>query len=875
MKIYYPILFTFILFAFGCNTGKVVNAPVTEFRNLDTLVVSAPRTVETKKEYKLEKYNPSATRTHDLLHTKLDLKFNWEKEQVIGKANLRMKPYFHATDKLILDAKGFEINKVTMSNSSSPLKFEYDGAKLEINLDRVYTRQEEFGVFIDYLATPRADGGSAAINSDKGLFFINPRNEEGGKMQQIWTQGETENNSRWFPTFDKPNERTTQEMYLTVQDKFKTLSNGLLVSSNKNVDGTRTDYWKMDEPHAPYLFMVAIGEFAKVNDSWRGIPVDYYVEPEYEADAKNIFPHTPEMLEFFSNKLGVDFPWKKYSQIVVKDFVSGAMENTTASIFGDFIQKHSDELEENDDVNQMIVAHEMFHQWFGDFVTCESWSNLTLNEGFANYSEYLWAEEHEGKDKAEAHRLNEMNTYLQSSRNGIHDLIHFGYDDKEQMFDAHSYNKGGLVLHMLRNYLGDDAFFSSLQKYLTDNAFTAVEADELRMAFEDTTGEDLNWFFNQWYFEKGQPELSIDYDYNAETGKAIVTVEQTQDPEKMPAIFQLPVLIDIWMNPTEKITKNVFVNERKQTFEFAVTAEPKLINFDAQKMLLAEKAEAKSIANYVFQYENCKEYLDRYEALEALQYESSAEVQGMYKKAMSDSYPGFRAKAIGYITDLEPAFYEKIQKLISEDPSSQVRSAALAKLAESGDAKFADLIVNSLKNEKSTRVKGEALIALQKLDPTAALKYAESFRSSENPTLIKAAGEVFAASGDTKYLEFFEKNLSKQEGFDAIEFTETYSVLAAAGTIETMLLTADKFFKISMSDKDSAWKKFGTTKAINDFHVDMVTRSLESESETDAAKFEVADAKLVDMINQIKAFETNGQLQMFYGNFPTKIEKKP
>ena len=189
-------------------------------------------------------------------------------------------------------------------------------------------------------------------------FLSTPRGEDPNKPQQIWTQGETEWNSKWFPTIDKPNERCTQEMYITVEDKFKTLSNGVLVNSIKNEDGTRTDFWKMAQPHAPYLFMIAVGEFAVVQDKWEGIPLDYYVEPEYERSARAIFGNTVEMLDFFSSKLGIKYPWAKYAQIVVRDYVSGAMENTTSVIFGDFVQKHEEDLIDNN--NDRIVAHELF-----------------------------------------------------------------------------------------------------------------------------------------------------------------------------------------------------------------------------------------------------------------------------------------------------------------------------------------------------------------------------------------------------------------------------------------------------------------------------------------------------------------------------------
>jgi len=367
MKIHHSILFAILLLA-SCNTSKVVVAPpITETRELDTLFVSAPKpdNIKTAEEYTLPKYAPTYSRENDLIHTKLDLKFDWAKQHVLGKAELTLKPHFYDTDELTLDAKGFDIHKIAMNGRD--LKYDYDGEFLVINLGKTYKRSDKYTLQIDYTAKPaeqKDKGGSAAITSNQGLFFINHDGSDPEKPQQIWTQGETEWNSRWFPTIDKPNERCTQEMYLTVQDKFKTLSNGVMVSSNKNSDGTRTDYWKMDQPHAPYLFMITVGEFAVVKDNWKGKGVNYYVEQEYEAHAKAIFANTTEMLSFFSDKLGIEYPWPKYSQVVVRDYVSGAMENTSAVIYGDFVQQTTNDL--IDDDNDKIVAHELFHHWFGD-----------------------------------------------------------------------------------------------------------------------------------------------------------------------------------------------------------------------------------------------------------------------------------------------------------------------------------------------------------------------------------------------------------------------------------------------------------------------------------------------------------------------------
>ena len=480
-------LVALLLFAWSCKTTKnnALYEPITlmEERVLDTLVVSAPaidkadvkQDAKSTPVFERPVYRSSAKRENDLLHTRLEVQFDWKTEKVFGKATLDLKPYFYPTDSLTLDAKGFEISNIQLVPAGRELEYEYDGQQLKIKLDRTYQRNETYTVNIDYTATPSATGGSNAIKSDKGLFFINPRGEDPDKPQQIWTQGETQNNSRWFPTIDRPNERFTQEIFITVDDKYTTLSNGTLQSSTQNENGMRTDHWKMDQPHAPYLCMIAVGEYAVVRDQWEDILLEYYVEPEYEQDAKAIFPHTPEMLAFFSDVLGVKYPWSKFSQIIVRDYVSGAMENTTAVVYLDKLQMPARELID-ETINESYVAHEMFHHWFGDLVTCESWANLTLNEAFATYGEYLWFEYKYGKDEADYHLLGEWNYYLSTTKSKLHPLVDFSYRDREDMFDSHSYQKGGAILHMLRYYVGDEAFFAALNKYLVDNQFQTVEA---------------------------------------------------------------------------------------------------------------------------------------------------------------------------------------------------------------------------------------------------------------------------------------------------------------------------------------------------------------------------------------------------------------
>ena len=372
-------------------------------------------------------FRSTAERVNDLVHTKLDAKFDYAKSQMNGKAWITLKPHFYATDSLLLDAKGMDIKQVAIVRHANniPLKYRYDGMLLDIDLDRTYKGNETYTIYIDYTAKPNEykGQGSAAITDAKGLYFINPLGTEKGKPTQIWTQGETEATSVYVPTIDKPNQKTTQEFYLTVPAKYVSLSNGKLMSQKNNADGTRTDYWKMDLPHAPYLFFIGVGDYAIIKDKYKDKEVNYYVEKEYAPVAKKIFGNTPEMMKYFSTITGVDYPWVKYSQITGVDYVSGAMENTTATLHSDAAQQDARQLTDENNWER-VIAHELFHQWFGDLVTSESWSNLTLNESFANYSEYLWNEHKYGKDAADAHNYSDMQGYLLSG-SGHKDLVRY------------------------------------------------------------------------------------------------------------------------------------------------------------------------------------------------------------------------------------------------------------------------------------------------------------------------------------------------------------------------------------------------------------------------------------------------------------------
>ena len=808
----------------------------------------------------LRPYNASHTFEVDLIHTKIEISFDWAKKRANGKATLTMRPWFYTTDKVSLDAKNFDIQSVTFDGKSEQLKRDYNNEQLTIYLGKNFTRTEEFKIAITYTAKPderESFGGSAAITSDKGLYFINADGAEKDKPKQIWTQGETESNSFWMPTVDKPNERCTQEMYITVEDKYKTLSNGLLLSSKKNADGTRTDYWKMDKPHAPYLFMMAIGEYAIVKDKWRGIDVEYYVEPKFEPYARDIYPYTPEMLEFFSTKLNYAYPWPKFSQVVVRDYVSGAMENTTAVIFGEFMQKNKRELMDDHLTNEKVVAHEMFHQWFGDLVTIESWANLTLNEGFANYSEYLWMEQKHGRDAADEHLMTEQQGYFYSAGDGGHPLIHFGYNSREDMFDAHSYNKGGCVLHMLRQLVGDEAFFASLNRYLKKNEYTEVESHELRLAFEDVTGQDLSWFFNQWFLGAGHPVLDITYGWDDATKKATVTVVQSQVGPSVERVFDLPVAVDLYDVSGKSRRENIRVTMRNQTFSFDSPVKPAVINFDATKTLLCEKTDNHNAQEWAFLYRNAPLYRDRIEAFEALQAEPSALSAAVTKEALSDKFYGIRQRALSADGIVGIEFRPAVARLAESDPEPGVRAQAITILGNTGDKQYIPVIQKNMGNDQSYSVVGAALSSLQKLDPAAAREASKVLQNDDSEAFTPVLAELYAEQPDRSNLGFFEQKLDKADGYDAFTFFDNYQkFLIGLGDAVLLDASIEKFKSISLNLQTSEWRRFGATKAIADMRNHYREKG-------DTSKVTVLDA----IITEIKANETDATLKLYYDMF--------
>jgi len=861
----FTLLLVSLFFLASCSSTR--DAKKNSEEEMETVQLPELEITDTPQ---LPPYQASEERINDLLHTKLDVSFDWSKSRLISKATLDFKPYFYDTDKLEIDAKGFDVNEVSLvkDGKKTPLKYTYDNLIIDIELDKTYTKDEQYQIFIDYVAKPDEleAGGSAAITSDKGLYFINADGSDPNKPQQIWTQGETEASSCWFPTIDAPNEKTTQELSMTVQERFITLSNGTLISSTSNGDGTRTDYWKQDIAHTPYLFMMFVGEMAKVDDKdWNGKDVYYLVEQEYEPYAHQIFGNTPEMIEFYSKLLDYPYPWDKYAQVVVRDFVSGAMENTTAVIFFDAL--HRNERELLDETYEDIIAHELFHHWFGDIVTCESWANLPLNESFATYGEYLWEEYKYGPDAADLHIKNDLSNYLQEATFKKEPLVRYYHDHREDMFDAHSYQKGGRVMHMLRNYIGDEAYFASLSKYLKDNAFKPAEIHHLRLAAEDITGRDLNWFFNQWFLGAGHPILEINHDYNLELGKYNVTIIQKQEED----VFTLPITIDVY-SENDVTHHDVVMNERTQTFSFNVTEKPVLVNVDGDKMLLCEKKVNKPNGQYIVQYKRAGKYIDRHEAIIALSkvQEEKPEYAALMKEALNDPFWAIRATTIEEIMindNVEIA--NTIKRMANEDDKSDVRRAAIDKLAETEDENLVGFFEKATK-DKSYMVAAGALKAVASVDSDQGLMLAKKFENEDNGGIVRTIGAIYGKHGGVEKQNFFEDRLTTASDYSRYMLSQEYGTwLTKNSDDENAYQKAVSTLKnITMNDK-TWWVKINSMKALNGLKIDYndAKETLMEDPTANATKIESYTKRigqLSEIIDEIKANETHPRLSQFY-----------
>ncbi|HEX5156712.1 MAG TPA: M1 family aminopeptidase [Ktedonobacterales bacterium] len=556
-------------------------------------------------------------RKADVRHIDLDVTLDFDEERVAGTVTTSFVALFEEVSEITLDAADLEIEVVTMAGKKTPLRFWSEGEKLHIALNRTYHHGEEFGVAVRYSAHPRT-----------GLVFVKPTAGDPELPVQAWTQGETEYHHFWFPCHDFPNDRATTSLRATVPAGFFVLSNGKLEGVSETSAGRNSWSWRMEEPYPAYLITLVAGEFSELKDSWRDIPVNYYVPKGREADGHFMFDKTPAMIEYFSERFGVDYPYEKYAQIVAEQF-TGAMENASATT-------HSYRLLPDarailDFTPEPVVAHELVHQWHGDMLAVRDWAHTWLKESSADFYEATWREHSDGVDEFRTEMRDYLQAYLEADARGRRPIVYNVYrKNGNELFDRHVYEKGALTLNMLRFVVGEEPFWRGVQLYTRRNQWREVITADLERAFEEATGRSLARFFEQWLYKAGHPEFNVRYSWDDDHKLARLTVRQTQEVTEQTPIFVTPVDIAFMVpdkdgtrgdDPKAKATLTTFrvqVDSAEQTFYFPLPRRPFSVRFDQGGWLIKTLDFERPAEMLRYQLARDPDVLGRIEAAEAL-----------------------------------------------------------------------------------------------------------------------------------------------------------------------------------------------------------------------------------------------------------------
>lgn len=513
----------------------------------------------------------------DIRHLRLDLEVDLPAQTVQGRATLTLRP-FRPTTSLRLDAVEFEVHSAELvkEGKEDPVRFRHDGRNLFLLFDSALPADTEAVVRIDYqVRRPRA-----------GLHFFGPTRAEPNVPLTVWSQGEAADNRYWFPCLDQPNQRQSTELVVTVPEGYEVLSNGALLGRKPMPEKKAvTFHWSQEKPHPSYLVTLVVGRFDIVREEWDGRPVLYYVPSGRKPDVARSFGRTREMLDYFTRRFG-PYPWEKYAQVVAEQFTHGGMENTSATTLTDRVLH--DERALLDHSPDVLIAHELAHQWWGDMVTCRDWAHLWLNEGFASYAEALWAEHRKGPDEYAYTLLVKSRLALAGGKE--RPIVDRRYPTPRSMFDARSYPKGAFVLHMLRCRLGDVAFWKGLQRYGVEHRFRSVETQDFRRTLERVTGRDLERFFHDWTERPGHPVLEVTSGYDAEHQRASVEVKQTQAGE--PFHFPLAIRLGLSSGGSGMVVEEM-ITEKFQRLTIPLEAPPTRIEIDPNQGVLAEVKETK------------------------------------------------------------------------------------------------------------------------------------------------------------------------------------------------------------------------------------------------------------------------------------------
>ncbi len=681
-------------------------------------------------------YAPS--REYHLQNVRVSLHFDIDQRKVIGEVTHTLSALRDGLTHLDFDCADLTILSARVNGKDAA--FALRDNDLSVNLAEPAKSGETYEVNLRYEGKPTT-----------GLYFILPDKDDPNRPKEIWTQGEAEDTHHYIPIYDYPNDRTTTEMILTVPGNWLTVSNGKLLSVQDDPDGEKTWTWRQSLPVPTYLISFVAGEYVEKKDTWRDIPVTYNVPRGMEDTIDPTFSHTKQMLDFFSQRFGVAYPWAQYAQTAVEDFVASGMENVSATTLAARDLIHADLAGEKPEAADGLISHEMTHQWFGDLVTCKDWTNTWLNEGFATFGATLWEEHYYGADAAAYRYWRDQNSWMPSRDLFPVPIVTRDIDDSVE-YVGNVYDKSGWVLHMLREQLGDDAFFRAINHYLVANRLQNVVTADLVKAIEESTGTNVDQFFDQWIYGAGAPRFLVRSSYDAAEKKISLDVMQTQKVEGHVGLFRVPVEIAVTTASGEKDFP-VEVSKADETFSFPVDGPPLMVLFDKGDKILKSLDFQKTPEEWIRQLQTAADVPDRADAAVALgnikDNEDVADALG--KAARQDKFWGVREEALRALgRNNSPASRKQVLSALSNE-QPWVRQVAVEQLGHfQNDGDVVKRLENIYKDDKAYSVRGAALqsLAQDKANGVAGLLEKALTTSSPDDVLRQASLRAMGSLGD-------------------------------------------------------------------------------------------------------------------------------
>lgn len=685
------------------------------------------------------------SREVDVDRYRIELSLKEEDRSFRGRTTITFSSLRDDLDRVHFDGETFVVREVSNADGV-PLPFVQTQGELEIGLARSLAYGERSSVTIAYDADhvdvdPEKYGMSAGY--DLGLDF---KPETADHPALVNTLSFPEGARHWFPCYDHPNDRATQETVVTVRDDYRVLSNGRLVAIREGPDkGTRTWVWSQDLPHPTYLFVLVAGPYVVLDDALGELPIHYWVYPKDESDASRSFRKTPEILAFFGEEFGFRYPWAKYDQITIPG-IGGGAESTTATVLGE--STIHDQAAEQDFPSHDLVAHEAAHQWWGDLVSYRDWSETWLAESFATYGQYLFTRHDRGDDEAAVDLLEKKNAYLSEAHDRYQrPIVYHRWRYPNDNFDRHTYQKGAVVLSMLRWILGDASFRRVTSHFLEANAYQPVDTHDLMKAIKESTGRDMDWFFDEWVFRPGHPVFEVSYHYDAPAKKLRLRVLQVQDTRGEVPVFTTPVDVAV-ITAAGKQVEHLSIDEKDEQSELDVAEPPKLVRFDEGNHLLKEWKFDKSLDELTFQVEH-DDVIGRMWAASELgrRLSKAGAHDALRDAARSDSFWAVREAAIEALGRdggaLDPGFLRER----ALDPSSRVRAAALRALGAGGGPERVPFLKERFERDTSYLARADALRAIGALGTPADFPFLQEASRVRSPQdrLQRAADQAMSA----------------------------------------------------------------------------------------------------------------------------------